>query len=99
MKANASLPGGLHKAAVLLMSLPEEDAAAVLMRLDPRQVEAVSVEIAKSESINTEEQNTIIQEFAEANPGVVSGVGGLALAKNLVERAMGKNAGSTIDSV
>jgi flagellar motor switch protein FliG len=99
MKANTLSPGGLHKAAILLMSLPEEDAAAVMMRLDPRQVEAVSVEIAKSESINTEEQNTIIQEFAEANPGVVSGVGGLALAKNLVERAMGKNAGSTIDSV
>ncbi len=99
MKSNTDVSAGLHKAAILLMSLPEDDAAALLGRLDPRQVEAVSVAIARSESISTEEQNTIIQEFAEANPGVVSGVGGLAMAKNLVERAMGKNAGSTFDSV
>jgi flagellar motor switch protein FliG len=89
----------LRKAAVLLMSLPEQEAADILSRLDPKQVEAVSVEIARSESITTEEQNTIIQEFAESNPGVVTGVGGLNFAKNLMEKALGKDATSTIDSV
>ena len=50
---------GVGKTGVLVQDA--KDAAAILMRLDSRQVEAVSVEIAKSESINTEEQNTIIQ--------------------------------------
>jgi flagellar motor switch protein FliG len=99
MKTATISPDGIQKAAILLMSLPEDDAAAILGRLDPRQVEAVSVQIARSESISVEEQNTVIQEFAQANPGAVTNAGGLALAKNLVERAMGKNAGSTIDSV
>lgn len=90
----------LRKAAVLLMSLPEEDAAKVLAKLPPKQVELVSVEIAKIGLVSGDEQETAIKDFAEASPGTIgAGSGGLDLAKNLVERALGKNAGSTIESV
>ena len=37
----------LRKAAVLLTSLPEEEAGKLLAKLSPKQVEAVSIEIAK----------------------------------------------------
>ena len=37
----------LRRAAVLLASLPEEEAVAILSRLDPKQVEMVSIEIAR----------------------------------------------------
>ncbi|HQU42047.1 MAG TPA: flagellar motor switch protein FliG [Pirellulales bacterium] len=90
----------LRKAAVLLMSLPEEDAGKVLAKLPPKQLEMVSVEIAKVGLVSREEQENAIQDFADASPGSIgAGSGGLDLAKNLVERALGKNAGSTIESV
>ena len=38
----------IRKAAILLMSLPQEQAAQLLAKLEPKQVEAVSIEIAKT---------------------------------------------------
>jgi flagellar motor switch protein FliG len=90
----------IRKAAVLLTSLPEEEAGKLLAKLTPKQVEAVSIEIAKLGSVNGDEQESTIKEFAEANPSSYgAGSGGLDLAKNLVERALGKNAGSTLENV
>jgi flagellar motor switch protein FliG len=90
----------LRKAAVLVMSLPEDDAAQILSKLTPKQVEAVSIEIAKIGRIPTEEQESVINEFADSNPAALgSNVGGLDLAKILVERALGKNASDTMDNV
>jgi flagellar motor switch protein FliG len=90
----------LRKAAVLLMSLPQEQAAEVLRKLKPKQIEAVSIEIARLEHITGDEQEAIIFEFADANPNSLLGnAGGLELAKTLVQRALGKNAGDTLDNV
>ena len=58
----------IHKAAVLLMSLPQAQAAAILAQLDPRQVAAVTAEIAKNRAISPEEQQSVILEFADVNP-------------------------------
>jgi flagellar motor switch protein FliG len=91
---------GLHKAAVILMSLPQEEAAQVLSRLTPKQVEVVSIEIAKLSRLSSEEQEATIREFATTNPRALAGeMGGLEKAKALVERALGKNAGTTLDNV
>ena len=90
----------LRKAAILLMSLPEEDAAKLLGKLDSKQVEQVSIEIAKTQVDRPEEQTSVINEFADANPSSMGGgSGGLDLAKILVERALGKNASGTLDNV
>jgi flagellar motor switch protein FliG len=90
----------IHKAAVLLMSLPEDDAAQLMGRLDPKQVELVTVEIAKLRGVSSEEQETVIREFADANPHALAiGGGGIDLAKSLVEKALGKNAEGTLNSV
>ena len=72
----------------------------LLGKLDAKQVEAVSIEIAKLGVISAEEQSDVIHEFAECNPaamGVESG--GLDLAKQLVEKALGKKAGDTLDNM
>ena len=58
----------MRKAAVLLMSLPQEIAAQVLAKLRPQQIEAVSIEIARLGVVGGEEQTAVIQEFAETNP-------------------------------
>jgi flagellar motor switch protein FliG len=90
----------IRKAAVLLMSLPQEQAAQLLGRLDAKQVEAVSIEIAKINSIGGDEQQSVIMEFAEIDPkSLGGGSGGMDVAKSLVEKALGKNATGTLDIV
>ncbi len=90
----------VRKAAVLLMSLPQEEAAQLLTKLDPKQVEAVSIEIAKLGMITADEQQVVMNEFAEANPNALTNsAGGLEVAKKLVEKALGKNASGTLDNV
>ncbi len=90
----------IRKAAILLMSLPSEQGAQLLAKLEPRQVEAVSIEIAKTSGVDGGEQESVIQDFAVANPNALMGsAGGLDVAKNLVEQALGKGASSTLDNV
>ncbi|MGD0656307.1 MAG: flagellar motor switch protein FliG [Thermoguttaceae bacterium] len=90
----------VHKAAILLISMPDNLAAQLLAKLEPKQVEAVSIEIAKLSVISGEEQEQTIQEFGNANPNALSGrAGGLEVAKNLVEQALGKGASTTLDNV
>jgi flagellar motor switch protein FliG len=93
-------PTDLRKAAVLLMSLPQAQGAQLLNKLDPKQVEAVSIEIAKLGAITAEEQKQVIHDFANTSPnGLTGGVGGLDVAKELLESALGKGASATLDTV
>ena len=93
-------PTAIRKAAILLTSLPKDKAAELLGKLTPKQIESVSIEIAKLDAISADEQSQVIQEFANANPNSLTGsVGGLEVAKTLVEQALGKAAGATIDNV
>jgi len=90
----------IRRAAILLMSLPEEQAAQLMAKLEPKQVEAVSIEIAKTRGVSGDEQEDVIRGFASANPTALSGSsGGLDVAKNLVEQALGKAAGATLENV
>ncbi|NQU20257.1 MAG: flagellar motor switch protein FliG [Candidatus Nealsonbacteria bacterium] len=90
----------VRKAAVLLMSLPQEQAAPLIAKLDPKEIEAVTIEIAKLGAVTGDEQESTIRDFANANPAALSGsMGGLDVAKSLVERALGKGGASTFDNV
>lgn len=90
----------VHKAAVLLTSLPEEQAAALMGRLDSKMVEQVSIEIARLKSISSEEEQHVIMQFAESTPsGSSSALGGLDRAKSLVQLALGKNANVALDNI
>ena len=94
------MPGNeLRKAAILLMSLPEEDAADLLSRLDQSAVEAVSIELAKLTSVSQEEQDNTIVEFADTGSRSTVGGGGLNLAQGLIEQALGDKAGAALDNV
>lgn len=83
------------------MSLPPEQAAKLIGKLDPKQIEAVSIEIARLDVVAGDEQEVVIQEFAHANPMALGGsAGGLDVAKSLVEQALGgKAAAGTIENV
>ncbi len=90
----------LRKAAILVTSLPEDEAVMLLSRLDSKQIEEVSIEIARLKSVAPEEQDQVITQFAESNPGS-SGLeaGGLDRAKQLVQAALGKNATTALDNI
>ncbi|MBI1900147.1 MAG: flagellar motor switch protein FliG [Planctomycetia bacterium] len=88
----------VRKAAIILMSLPEDEAAGIIAQLEPKQLEAVMVEIAKIGSIPGDEQSAVINDFAQASPASTE-TGGLEKAKALVEKALGTKAGTALDSV
>ncbi len=89
----------IHKAAVLLMSLPEEQAADLMSRLEPKQVEQVSIQIARTTRVSAEEQDAAIREFAESNPSGGGAGGSLDLAKTLVKKALGTGANGTLENI
>ena len=68
-KPNEKLPNdpaeldGISKAAVLLLALGQEDAAAVLKQMSPEMVEAVTRELASLGRIPPELSNRVVEEF------------------------------------
>jgi flagellar motor switch protein FliG len=90
----------IRRAAILLMSLPEEQAVHLMAKLPPKQVEQVSIEIAKLGRLSGDEQESVIHEFADANPNALGlAGGGLDVAKSLVEKTLGSKASPTLDIV
>lgn len=92
-----SIPPGVYKAAVLLMSLEEDDAALLLSRLPVRQVETVSLAIAQMDEVSGNEQEKVIKDFFNSTPSALgTSSGGLDKAKSLVKKALGKDAGDML---
>jgi flagellar motor switch protein FliG len=89
----------VHNAAVLLMSLPEEAASTLLGKMEAKQVEQVSIEIARMRHISPEEQEKVILEFAQTTPSAGGGGGGLEAARSLLQKALGSGAGAALDTV
>jgi flagellar motor switch protein FliG len=89
----------IRKAAVLLTALPQEVAASVMGKLKAKEVETVSIEIAQLGSVSTAEQEQVIVEFSDVNLKSLENTGNLELAQRLVEQALGKDAGGTIDNL
>jgi flagellar motor switch protein FliG len=67
---------GTQRAAILLMSLGEQDAAALLKQLDARDVQRVGAAMATLTEISREQMNTVLETFigtADSKAGVASG--------------------------
>jgi flagellar motor switch protein FliG len=89
----------IHAAAVLLMTLPEDAAGELMSKLDPKQVEQVSIEIARTRMFSADEQSQAIREFTDANPSMGGRAGGLELAKSLIQKALGSNAAAALSNI
>jgi flagellar motor switch protein FliG len=80
----------LQKLAALLILLGPESAAQMLKHLDPREVEAISHEMARMPAINQELQQEILEEFAEvAVHASTSVLGGVNYTRNALEKSVG----------
>ena len=91
---------GVRKAAILLLTLSETEAAAVLKRLPPEHVEQVGREIASLGEVPHHVRSGVFQEFynlALANSYLAEG--GLEYTKKLLRASLGEDADKVIKQV
>jgi len=80
---------GLRKSAIVLLSLGQEIAPGVVGRLERRQIEDVSRELAGLEGVSPEEQDSVLDEFYNlAMAHRYMEQGGLAYAQSLLEKSL-----------
>lgn len=83
---------GIQKAALLMIALDIETAAAVLKYLDPEQVEKISAEITRVKNIPSKVVDSIMQDFYDmvtVREYVLEG--GLEYAQAILEKSFGMN--------
>lgn len=87
----------IRRAAVLLASLPADQGAALLSRLAPAQIEAVTLEIARLGIVEFDEQQAAIRQFSQSGASGIQG--GVDLAGTLLHKALGSAAAGAVDSL
>jgi flagellar motor switch protein FliG len=83
---------GIEKAAVLLVAIGEERAGEIFRYLGESEVEALSLEIAKSRKVNNDIAREVLGEAVEivlAEDYIAEG--GVDYARNILERSLGAN--------
>ena len=89
MPTSPSTLPGVRKAAVLLLTLAEDEAAAVLKRLPPLAVEQVSREIASLGNVSPEDRRAVFGEFYQlALANNYFSEGGLDQVRNLLKKSL-----------
>src|SRR5690625_331514 len=87
----------LNQAAILLMSLGENDAAAVLRHLGPKEVQRLGVAMAQLETIQHEDVRQVIDAFIqEASSLTGLGVGAYGYIRIMLVEALGDDNASTL---
>ncbi|NOX88638.1 MAG: flagellar motor switch protein FliG [Calditrichaeota bacterium] len=94
MAETSSQPRGIkaiQKVALILVAFGVEKASAILKNLKDKEVEKISIEIAKMQNIPAEMLSSVIEEFYDmmmANKFIVQG--GIDYARQMLEAAWGK---------
>ena len=89
-------PNGYRKAAKFLLLLGKREASTVLKHFSSKEIEEITREIASIKQINNEEAAKILKEFGYLKPGLNHSVGGLEVAKNMLNAAFGDEKGEAI---
>lgn len=92
---------GVQRAAVLLLSLGESDAAEVLKHMAPKEVQKIGITMATMTDVSREKVQMVIDQFsAELGNTTSLGVGSDEYIKNMLEQALGKDkAGNLVDRI
>ena len=91
----------LDRAAILLMSLGEKDAAEILKHMGPKEVQRVGTAMATLTNVNQTQVEGVVAEFLEAVSGQTGmGLGSDAYIRNMLTQALGNDkAGALIDRI
>jgi flagellar motor switch protein FliG len=92
---------GVQRAAVLLLSLGETDAADVLKHMDPKEVQKIGIAMATMSGITREQVEKVMDEFNGELAGKTSlGVGADDYIRNVLIQALGaEKASGLIDRI
>ena len=95
-----SFPGA-ERAAILLMSLGEKDAAQILKHMGPKEVQKVGMSMAKMTNVSKEDVKIVIEQFCNAVDGQTNlGVGSEEYIRHVLVEALGEEkAGGLIDRI
>lgn len=101
MAADATNMTGAQRAAILLLSLGEQDAAMVLKHLDARDVQTVGSAMAALKNISRDQANHVLERFSqELEQQTPLGVGTEEYVRKVLVNALGEQkAGSLIDRI
>lgn len=91
----------LDRAAVLLMSLGEKDAAEILKHMGPKEVQRIGTAMASLTNINQAQVEGVVAEFLESVSGQTGlGMGADSYIRNMLEQALGGDkANALIDRI
>jgi flagellar motor switch protein FliG len=79
-----------QKLAALLVMLGPESAAQILKQFEPREIEAISREMARFNLITREQQEEILREFSEVAVAASTSLSaGVDVTRNTLEKALG----------
>jgi len=92
---------GVDRAAILLMTLGEKDAAEVLRHMGPKEVQAVGQAMASMNNVSRESVNNILDEFVDTLENETAlGVGSEEYIRKVMNDALGEDkAGGLIDRI
>ncbi|MFO7602365.1 MAG: flagellar motor switch protein FliG [Gammaproteobacteria bacterium] len=95
-KANKEL-SGVERAAVLLLTIGEADAAQILKHMNPKEVQAVGEAMAGMKSLNKETVNQVLDEFCNVVDEQTSlGIGSEDYLRNVLVGALGEDKANNI---
>lgn len=95
--AQASSLTGLHKTAILLISLGSERAAGILKYFHEEKIKMISTEIANTLTLSKSIQDVVLDEFLSlTNSNQYSTSGGMEYVRELLEKAVGKEKANEI---
>ena len=83
---------GTQRAAILLMSLGEQDAANVLKQLDAREVQKLGIAMAELKEVSREQMSTVLNNFigiADAKANIAGG--SQDFVRRVLTQAVGKH--------
>jgi flagellar motor switch protein FliG len=99
--ANVSRINGIERAAILLLSLGEQDAAAVLKHMGPKEVQKVGSAMATLSNVSKDQVAAVLQDFVSTVENQTNlGVGSEDYIRKVLVSALGEDkAGGVIDRI
>lgn len=95
--ASAEELTGVQKVAVLLMAVGEEVSAEITKGMTPEEVEIISFEIARMESVDPHVVEEVLEEWQQTERAAFSlAQGGVDYARRVLEKAFGSQKASSI---